>query len=584
MKSKILAVLPLFLVISLSLGLVIAQSLISFVKFEAETGTISGAVTSATDANAGGGGYIQFNQPTSSSCPSGQVGTPPNCFSSSSALGVNASQVVNPFDRRMKGLGLANWTFTKIWGRSFVGEIQNLPQAFSALDPGLIRYAGGLWANWVGFDGVTQAQRPAYTNWTKNGLTYSFSYGTDELIDLDKFAKSINAEVMIQVNISNNDPAMWANLVRFVRDNNLSNIKYYEFGNELDLETFVGNSTAITPTQYATRLAAYQQAMLAVDPNIGIVGGVPAATTDIMRTGWVSGGNTVSPYITQALPAARNAGKDLHSASIHWYQADSDVSDIFRWTFGINSTSSEWWRQAYSRSWSGDVAPWVRSSAMGSYPNVELGISELGLSSSNDINYNGNHMGALWFSDVLGRFAYSGIDWITEWDSYALFNEDFSLMYPDRDGTATPNIRLRPTYYAFLMYSKFFGDQMVSSSTTDPTRISIWASKDSDDQNKLKLRITNLSNSAITMPVALNGFTATSGLAYIMSSTNPTDTSETSVSIDAPTTLNGVKLDGNNVNSSLATVQPSIVSVSGTSFTYTFPAYSSVAIVLNGNF
>ncbi len=89
----------------------------------------------------------------------------------------------------MKGIGLANWIFTKTgWGKPYVGQVQGLPQAINAIDPGLIRYAG------------------------KKGFT---------------------------------------------------SFKYYELSNEMDLETFTSSADALTPAVYASRLAAYQGAMLA---------------------------------------------------------------------------------------------------------------------------------------------------------------------------------------------------------------------------------------------------------------------------------------------------------------------------------
>ena len=566
-----------------------AQAIGSSIAFEAEAGSLTSAAV-RTSSDSSGGSYIQFNQSSGgSTCPAGQVGTPPSCVSASSALGVNAGTNVRPFDRSIKGIGLANWTFIRHWNKPYVNQIQGLSQAVAAIEPGLIRYAGGLWANYVGFD-RNRADNLGYTDWTSGGRTYSFAYGTNELRDLDAFAKSVDADVMIQVNISQNDPAMWADLVRYAQQNNLTSFKYYELGNELDLETAGNSSAAITPDEYATRSRAYQQAMLAVNPNIEIVGGVPATASDIMRANWQCCGNQVSQYITRGLAASRSAGKDWGSASIHWYQGDGDSSaaDMFRWNWPENfqTSSGDWWRNSYARIWTEGVGSWIRTNILNQYPNTKLGVSELGVSSTSDphTTSNSNHTAAVWYSDVLGRLAYNGVDWITQWDSYADVSEYYSLIYPSNSSSTNPTIHLRPSYYAYLMYAQYFGDQMVQSSTYDPSRISIWASRDSDDPDKLKLRITNITGSPITTPIALNGFNASSGQAYTLSSTNPLDKSAASVTSAAPTTINGVKLNGMNVAGSLASIQPTAVSVNGTSFNYTIPAYSSVAIVLDGNF
>jgi hypothetical protein len=99
----------------------------------------------------------------------------------------------------------------------------------------------------------------------------------------------------------------------------------------------------------------------------------------------------------------------------------------------------------------------------------------------------------------------------------------------------------------------------------------------------VKLRITNLSGNDITALIQLSGFSITSALAYVLSSTNPTDLSATSATAQAPTTINGVKINAGNVAASLASIVRKQVTASGSSFSYTFPAYSSTAIVLRGN-
>ena len=511
-----------------------------------------------------------------------------NPFASTAAnrgvLTVDPSVAGRPFNAAMKGISVANWTFTKGWNKPFIGDIAGLGQAVRALDPRIIRYAGGLWANSVGFD-RDRTQITAYTEWTKNGHTYYFSYGTDELASVDAFAKSVNAEVMIQVNISRNDPAMWADLVRYAKERGFTSFRYYEFGNELDLETANKADTAIDPKEYGRRVAAYQTAMLAADPTIELVGGVSAGASDVIRNKWNSGGGDVSAYITNALSAARGAGRDLDSISYHWYQSDSgstSADDAVLWGYGIPATSNDFWKMSYGRAWSGLVAPWVATEALADFPKVRQGISELGVNSDGTKVVNSNHLGALWYSDVLGRLASTGVDWVTQWDTYASAGESFALIAPDNDQSATPSLSLRPGYYAYLMYNAYFGDQLVKSASPDESRLSIWASTDTRDPGTLKLRITNLTSDAIIVPVTLGSFIATDASAYELTSANPLDLADDSNSSSATTTINGVKLNGNDVAGSLAKVQPKPVTIDGNTFTYTFPAYSSVAVVLHG--
>jgi hypothetical protein len=292
----------------------------------------------------------------------------------------------------------------------------------------------------------------------------------------------------------------------------------------------------------------------------------------------------VSAYITTALAAARTAGRDLDSVSYHWYQSDSGstgANDVVQWGFGIPATSDDFWKMSYGRAWSGLVAPWVANRALADFPKVRQGISELGPNSDGNKMMNSNHLGALWYSDVLGRLASTGVDWATQWDTYASAAESFALINPDNDQSATPKLQLRPGYYAFFMYEQWFGDQLVQATSPDESRLSIWASTDTKDPGSLKLRITNFTADAITVPIALGSFAPTAGEAYELTSTRPLDVSPESTVGSAWTTLNGSTLDGNDVAGSAAKVQPKPVDVTGSTFTYTFPAYSTVAIVLH---
>ena len=156
-------------------------------------------------------------------------------------------------------------------------------------------------------------------------------------------------------------------------------------------------------------------------------------------------------------------------------------------------------------------------------------------------------------------------------------------MYPGQNPSTSLQVQLRPTYYAYVMYNKYFGDQMVKSGSPDPANISIWASTDTRDAAKLKPRITNLSGAPITSSISIKGFAAKRGEAYVLSSTNPTDISDASALSGAPTTINGVKLDGADLAGSLSSIKPLPVGVAGGSVRYVSAAYSSTAIVLSSS-
>jgi alpha-L-arabinofuranosidase len=487
-----------------------------------------------------------------------------------STLTVDATKSIRPFTHLMLGQALVNWEHS--WGKPFPNEVPGLSATMKTEGVGIIRYAGGLWANYVGFDRTLQ--RTPYTNWTKNGNTYSFTYGTDELDSLNKFADNIGADVMIQVDIAQNDPTMWADMVKYVNIEKGYNFKYWEFGNEFDVDTALN----ITPEIYAARTSAYIEAMKDVDPSIHIVSGVPGTAADAPRQGWNDSITDLSHYMTLTAPIVTPKGRKIDELSYHWYQAcnSTSVTDLLQYQFSGLATTS--WRNSYSRIWSQIAPSRVNTEIIGANP-FKQGITELNFDACNyDNTTNGNHLNALWVSDILGRLSYNGLDFVTWYEGYG--TQGYSQIYPD-DGNAPKKLFIRPTYYAFYMYNKYFGDQMVDAHSYDDSSISIFASTDSKDPNKLKLRITNLTGADITVPINITGFTAGTGQVYVLQSTNPTDTSAASNVNTSPTTINGAKLDPNNLAASEALITPQTVNINNATFTYTFPKYSSIAMILS---
>ena len=384
-------------------------------------------------------------------------------FSAEIVLQVNPSKIVAPFSKDMLGVGLVNWDHS--WGKPFPGQVPGLAQAYKAAHIHLIRYAGGLWANSVGFDRTPQ--KNPNTSWTKNGMTYYFNYGTNEIDSLAQLATQAGADVMIQVNISNNDPAMWADMVKYTNKEKNYNFKYWELGNELDSDP----DHKISATTYYQRVQQYQTAMLAVDPSIQILAGVPAFPVE-----QIDGSDPLSGFVTQPSPG----GKNLGGISWHWYQTcnTSTLADITRYSWD-NTVSTNSWRNAYTRNWAKILPSRIKQSVLPNYPSVKQGVTELNVDACNFNNvYNANHIAAVWFSDVIGRLAYNGINYVTMYTGYGI--DGYSILYPDNE-SGTTKIMARPTYYPLLMYGQYFGDSMIESTSANESQVSIWASKDSAD-------------------------------------------------------------------------------------------------------
>ncbi len=500
-------------------------------------------------------------------------------------LNVYPNNIVADFKKDMRSFAIAPWEHS--WGRPYLGDVQGIRPILQEISPGIIRYSGGLWVDGVAFTGgpqrrpVDQAsliQNEVRAKYPNDNNEYYWNYGTDEMAALDALAKDIGADVMVQVNIVMYNPQMWADMVRYVKDNNLTSFKYWEFGNELDLSRWEGKNVP-NPNEYANRVLAYQQAMRAVDPDIITIGGVPAfpVTPD-----WIDNsydGKTISRYITTTYNVANQQNQPLNGYSYHWYQEynTNSLEKVRRYAF-YNQNGQPIdplvWNNSYSRRW-GDLLPnRIRSQVFNNNSNILLGLSEINVDSAHSGSYvNSNHIGAVWLADALGRLAYNGVDFAMIWMGYN--NGPFGMIRHN-DGN---NLQLQSSYYTYYMYNKYFGDKMVQTTTSDKEKISIWASRDSKDPNKIKLMVINFETSPLTANINLNGTIATTGQVYTLTSTQTITQNSDVQSQNFRSRINGVEITPNNVSN--PGIAPTNITINNSSFNYTVQPFSVTSFVLN---
>lgn len=512
-------------------------------------------------------------------------------------LSVDAGRSIEPFSNEMLGLGLVNWEHS--WDKYFPAEVPHLTDVFKIADVGLVRYAGGLWANWVGWERLSQ--RDPYTEWQpdpanyssqfggqidKNN-TYTFHYGINEIDKLAQFSQETGSQIMIQVNVSMNDPYMWADLLHYTNVENDYNFKYWELGNELDLETSRDSEAGMDASTYQERVRQYAKVLRSVDPNIVIVGGVPSSGHDIIATNWAEGTNEMSRYLT----AAVDGGAD--SLSYHWYQScntftDTDAVTVWTWPLkpgedGIADPKQNW-RHSYSRIWSQIGPERVQDEVIPAGSPMTQGITELNYDSCDHevAPQNSNHLNAVWLADILGRLAYNGLDYATWYTGYGTQGQGYPVAFTVED-YYPETVYLRPSYYTLFLYANYFGDQLLYSSSDNEAAISIWASTDSDDPNSLKLIVTNISNSIITSPIEISGFRANSGSKVVLSNPSPLDMTFASNDQSHGSTINGVTLDAATITTAADQIPGEPVTIEGNRITETFPPYSVTAIRLTAN-
>ncbi len=520
-------------------------------------------------------------------------------------LYVNASREVYPFDARVRGVATNNWNWLwhGLWDRGAgysccpVGKRDAIIDATKYLRPGIVRFGGGLWANAVGWD--RRGIAPDDGAWTytdpDSGQTYSYkhAYSVPMIDSFADFVSQLDAEAIVQVNICDNNPKMWADMVRYTNVEKDYDFKYWELGNELTLE-----SCGLNPDSYANRFAQYQAALKQVDPSIKIMGPIAHMAT---YTNW-----------EDAL--VDRMGNDLDVLAWHWYQLSEWTSNTASFAYqggsieallaydgavgtacqdgfgcpgsltGIVDGRLDRW--TYRRGIAEQKLKYINDNYRSSNPRLETAITEFGthaVQHSNPIN--SNHIAAIWLADVLPRWAYSGLDIVTY---YSL--EDGSTNGQNSRGLIgtwdSTYLDIRPTYYTAFMFGQYFGDMLVESSTSDPAqKVVVWASKDSAEPDSLKLMLVNLTGEPARANINVSGFTPRVGYAYEMTSTNPLALDNPRSFSEHNTTINGYSIPDYKISdpavfrNAVGAITPKVIAVSD-NFVYDIPAYSAVALVL----
>ena len=510
-------------------------------------------------------------------------------------LSVDATKDINAFTPKIRGVTMQ--TSSWIWGGIVDPDSPRraaLLEATSRIKPGVIRFAGGLWANSTGWDRANAA--PADGEWlfvdddTGRQFEYRHAYKPEMIDSYAAFAMELGAETILQVNICDNNPAMWADLVRYTNIENDYAFRYWEPGDRIDL------NNCLSTFEYAERFSVYADALKAVDPTIKIVGPSPSGP---QRTQWI---DTLSSL----------QGEDLDVLSFQWYpltgwstntsalEFETGSADALLnynsavgfgcwvgWGCNGRTVDSDDISRIRSRR---AIAETVSDSVLGSFvdgnPNGETAITGFGPHAWQPHNpINGNHVGAVWLADMLGRWAYNGLDILT-------FNglETGGTGKGDARGVLgiddTSAFDVRPAYYSQWLYAQHFGDVLVQSSTSDESQeVVVWASRDTSDPNVLKLMLLNLGPERAMAQIQIEGFAPTLGEAYVMSSTTPTSVSNPESFTEHQTSINGVVLSDvtvaspNEFTEALDSIRPITVNV-GQTTSYELQPYSVTALTL----
>ncbi|MBF0485346.1 MAG: hypothetical protein HQL16_02410 [Candidatus Omnitrophica bacterium] len=203
------------------------------------------------------------------------------------AINVNIGTTVKKIDKNILGLNI-EWIED---GNFLWDKTQNVPTAASwgdvqGLAPSVIRFPGGTFSDFYHWkDGVGPvAARPNRQPSSADGRVFDNAFGTDEFLT---FTSKLGAEPFITVNVGSATSAEAADWVRYCNvTGQIKKVKYWELGNELYLNGDPASSAVTeTPAVYAAKVVEFAKAMKNIDPAIKLaaIGGTNTGLYNMMQ-------------------------------------------------------------------------------------------------------------------------------------------------------------------------------------------------------------------------------------------------------------------------------------------------------------
>lgn len=379
---------------------------------------------------------------------------------------VDAAAVGRRIPRTLFGTNMEwRWNATYMWNEKAMKPDAEGTRLTRDLGITLIRYPGGIYSDFYHWrDGIGPFEkRPLVVHEPGRDDKSRPNFGTDEAL---AFAEQVGAELMITVNAGTGTAKEAADWVRYVNGKALR-VRYWEVGNELYIKdgSPVSRASTIDPDTYARRFREFAAAMRAADSRIliGAIGGENQGRYAVV--GYPNWNRTV----------LEKAGDQIDFLSVHNAYAPligdddekkKDLRTIYRAMVAapaniarnLQTLSRQIEQYAPGRAgrkpfiavteWA-PVFQWEHKGRYVDHPKT-LG-------------------SALFAASAMKVFMESPQ---TQMANFWMLN-DFSVLgwIGSRNGDFPPNPQWAPTprYYAFQMFSRHFGDQLVRYSVDGPT-------------------------------------------------------------------------------------------------------------------
>lgn len=327
-------------------------------------------------------------------------------------VSVDATTVLGPVKPLVFGVNTASWD-----EQLFPGTMEDWPLTFDQDALRKVKQAG---IRFLRFPGGADGDQYVWDSPFNSTLRMD----TDEFI---LFCRLVGAEPSISVNYPAG-PELAAEWVRYANEEKGYGVRYWEIGDE---EYF-----SVPASVYARRVVEFVRAMKAVDPTIRVGAGV-----SVSRATWT-------------LEVLRTAGQAIDFVVYNWFPQNPRQEDDAR----LLASPAE--LRQHLRALRGFLRQAVPERA----DDIEIHIGGYNSVSSYPGPQSVSVVNALWTADVLGVLLEEGVDAAGFW---ALHN-----VYPPRGGdygllTSTPDNEPNPSYYAFPLFTRYFGTKMVAARSPD---------------------------------------------------------------------------------------------------------------------
>ncbi|MDT0593752.1 hypothetical protein [Glaciecola petra] len=168
------------------------------------------------------------------------------------------------------------WNATSLWQEDKQRVDPEITRLSKNMGLQLIRYPGGIYSDFYNWrDGIgPYNKRPKITHEAGKADASVPNFGTEEVIAM---AEDIGAELIFTVNFTNGTPQDAVDWIKYVNKDRLR-VEYWEIGNEqyINNGNHVSKAVTVSPKDYAKRALTFAKAMRKADPRIkiGIIGGL----------------------------------------------------------------------------------------------------------------------------------------------------------------------------------------------------------------------------------------------------------------------------------------------------------------------